>query len=248
MDTECWVFVSGFTQDGNAFNPVRRPLQRALGYQETGLAAAPADAESFADAAAQLASLASYHEDEPRPARATFVGYSQGGRLCLQLALDRPDVMQRLVLVSASPGIPDAAERASRIEADERLAQEIERDGVDAFLERWLAQPLFASLHRERSGIDDRKLFNSVEHLTYQLRVLGQGVQPSNWERLDELHIPVLLIVGELDTKYVDIARRMAERLSDARVEIVPGSGHACHLEQPEHVAHLLASFESDHS
>jgi 2-succinyl-6-hydroxy-2,4-cyclohexadiene-1-carboxylate synthase len=247
VDTECWVFVSGFTQDGNAFNPVRRPLQRALGYDETGLGAAPPDADSFTDAAAQLASLAAYREAEQRRSRATFVGYSQGGRLCLQLALDRPEVMQRLVLVSASPGIADATERAARVEADERLAEEVERDGVDAFIDRWLAQPLFATLPRERSGIDDRKLLNTVEHLTFQLRVLGQGAQPSNWDRLGELRMPVLLVAGGLDTKYVDLALRMAERMPDARVEIIPNAGHACHLEQPEHVAQLLASFEADH-
>jgi len=62
------------------------------------------------------------------------------------------------------------------------------------------------------------------------------------------LRMPVLLIAGELDTKYVDIAHRMAARIADARVEIVPGAGHACHLEQPEHVAHLLASFGAGHS
>lgn len=246
MDTECWVFVSGFTQDGNAWNPVRRPLQRTLGYDETGLGAAPEEADSFADAAAQLAHLRAFHREAQRPSRATYVGYSQGGRLCLQLALDRPDVMDKLVLVSASPGIDDAAERAARVDADERLAQEIERDGVDAFIERWLAQPLFATLPRERSGIDERKLLNTVEHLTYQLRVLGQGAQPSNWDRIDQLRMPVLLIAGELDTKYVDIARRMAEQIPDARVEVVPGAGHACHLEQPETVVQLLASFESD--
>jgi 2-succinyl-6-hydroxy-2,4-cyclohexadiene-1-carboxylate synthase len=239
--------VSGFTQDGNAFNPVRRPLQLTLGYDETGLGAAPAEADSFTDAAAQLAALAVPRDAEKRQSRTTFVGYSQGGRLCLQLALDRPGVMQRLVLVSASPGIADEAERAARLEADERLAQEVERDGVDAFIERWLAQPLFTTLPRERSGIDDRKLLNTVEHLTYQLRVLGQGAQPSNWDRLGELRMPTLLIAGALDTKYVDIAHRMAERMSDARVEIVPDAGHACHLEQPEHVAQLLASFEADH-
>jgi 2-succinyl-6-hydroxy-2,4-cyclohexadiene-1-carboxylate synthase len=174
---------------------------------------------------------------------ADYVGYSQGGRLCLQLALDRPEVVHRLVLVSASPGIADPAERAARREADEDLAQQIERDGVDAFLERWLAQPLFAMLPRERSGIAERRAHNTVESLTYQLRVLGQGSQPSNWERLGELRMPVLLIAGELDAKYVDIAHRMAERIADVRVEIVPGAGHACHLEQPERVGHLLASW-----
>ena len=86
-----------------------------------------------------------------------YVGYSQGGRLCLQLALDRPTSVHRLVLVSASPGIADADDRAARVDADERLAQEIERDGVDAFLERWLAQPLFATLPRERAGLDERR-------------------------------------------------------------------------------------------
>jgi 2-succinyl-6-hydroxy-2,4-cyclohexadiene-1-carboxylate synthase len=174
---------------------------------------------------------------------ATYVGYSQGGRLCLQLALDRPDVVHRLVLVSASPGIDDPDERRSRRDADERLAQQIERDGVDAFLERWLGQPLFAMLPRERSGIDERRARNTIESLTYQLRSYGQGVQPSNWERLDELRMPVLVIVGGLDTKYVDIARRMAGGIADARVEVITDAGHACHLEQPERVAHLLSSF-----
>ena len=172
-----------------------------------------------------------------------YVGYSMGGRLCLQLALDRPATVHRLALVSASPGIADDAERAARREADERLAKEIERDGVDAFLERWLAQPLFASLPRERAGTEERRAHNTVETLTHQLRILGQGVQPSNWDRLGELRMPVLLIAGARDTKYVDLAHRMADAIPGARVEVIPGAGHACHLEQPEAVAHLLTSW-----
>jgi len=226
--------VAGFTQSASSWLPVAQALDGAT---ETVEMLEVPEGDDFVATAHALAR-----------GPGTSVGYSQGGRLCLQLALDRPEVVDRLVLVSASPGIAEVAERAARVEADERLAQEIERDGVDAFVERWLSLPLFATLPRERSGIDDRKAHNTVEHLTYQLRVLGQGVQPSNWERLGELRMPVLLIAGELDTKYVDIAHRMAERIADARVEIVPGAGHACHLEQPEYVAHLLASFESDHS
>ena len=173
---------------------------------------------------------------------ATYAGYSQGGRLCLQLALDRPQSVRRLVLVSASPGIADAAARAARREADEQLALEIEREGVDAFLDRWLAQPLFATLPRERAGVDERRAHNTVASLTSALRILGQGAQPSNWDRLTELRMPVLLIVGALDLKYVEIAQRMADRITDVRVEVVPDAGHACHLERPELVAHLLDS------
>ncbi len=114
---------------------------------------------------------------------------------------------------------------------------------MDAFLERWIAQPLFATLPRERAGIDDRRAGNSVESLTHQLRVLGQGVQPSNWDRIGTLGVPTLLIVGGLDTKYVDIAHRMAEAIPDARVEVLADAGHACHLERPDAVAHLLESW-----
>ena len=166
-----------------------------------------------------------------------------GGRLCLQLALDRPEHVERLVLISASPGIADDAERAARRESDEALAREIERDGVDAFLERWLAQPLFATLPRELAGIDERRAANTVESLTHQLRALGQGTQPNNWPRLGELRMPVLLIAGALDTKYVDIAYRMREAIPNARVEIVDGAGHACHLERPDVIGQLLASW-----
>jgi 2-succinyl-6-hydroxy-2,4-cyclohexadiene-1-carboxylate synthase len=68
-------------------------------------------------------------------------------------------------------------------------------------------------------------------------------VQPSNWARLGELRMPVLLIVGDRDAKYVEIAERMVVAIPRARLEVVPGAGHACHLEQPETVAHLLASW-----
>ena len=221
-----FVFVHGFTQTASSWAPVMELLS-----SDTRSLAVPA-ADDFTATAAAL---------DVGPA--TYVGYSQGGRLCLQLALDRPEVVDRLVLVSASPGIADEAERAARRERDERLVRELARDGVDAFLERWLAQPLFATLPRERSGIDERRSGNTIEGLTHQLRALGQGVQPSNWERLGELRMPVLLVVGERDTKYVAIAHEMAGAMPRVQVEVVPGAGHACHLEQPETFAHLLASW-----
>jgi 2-succinyl-6-hydroxy-2,4-cyclohexadiene-1-carboxylate synthase len=154
------VLVHGFTQAAGSWAPVRAHVASPSRAVDVAVGV---DFVTTADALAEGA--------------ATYVGYSQGGRLCLQLALDRPEVVHRLVLVSASPGIADADERASRRAADERLAQEIERDGVDAFLERWLAQPLFATLPRGRADIDARRT-NTVADLTDQLRVLGQGAQP----------------------------------------------------------------------
>jgi 2-succinyl-6-hydroxy-2,4-cyclohexadiene-1-carboxylate synthase len=221
-----FVFVHGFTQTAASWAPVTRLLAA-----DTRSLAVPVASDFTATAAAL----------DVGPA--TYVGYSMGGRLCLQLALDRPATVERLVLVSASPGIADEQERAARREADERLAQDAERDGVDGFLERWLAQPLFASLPHERAGVDERRAGNTVESLRHQLTVLGQGGQPSNWARLPELTMPVLLVVGARDTKYVGLAHRMADAIPHARLEVLTGAGHSCHLEQPAAVAHLLTSW-----
>jgi len=173
----------------------------------------------------------------------TYVGYSLGGRLCLRLALERPDLVRGLVLIGASPGIADPGQRAARRAADELLARRIERDGVAVFLDAWLAGPLFASLPPRAAGREER-LANTAEGLASALRRLGTGVQASLWDRLGELRSPVLLVAGERDRKFAGIAREMAAAIGPtARVVVVPGAGHAVHLERPHESAALVEGF-----
>jgi 2-succinyl-6-hydroxy-2,4-cyclohexadiene-1-carboxylate synthase len=172
-----------------------------------------------------------------------YVGYSLGGRLCLRLALDRPDLVPALVLIGGSPGIGDPGGRAERREADEGLARRVERDGVAAFLDHWLAGPLFASLPAAVAGREER-LANTAEGLAYALRRLGTGAQEPLWERLGELRPPVLLAAGERDPKFAGIAREMAAAIGpSAEVRLVPGAGHAAHLERPAATAALVEGF-----
>jgi 2-succinyl-6-hydroxy-2,4-cyclohexadiene-1-carboxylate synthase len=223
-----FVLVPGFTQTGASWDPVRAHL----GDDVESTAVDVPGGRDFVATAYAIGELGG---------RAVYAGYSMGGRLCLRLALDRPDLVGGLVLISASPGIADAGERAARRDADEQLAQEIERDGVDAFLERWLKQPLFATLPAEAAGLDARRAGNTVATLTHALRALGPGTQEPLWDRLGDLEPPFLPIVGSLDRKYVDVAFEMAERVGrDVRPELIGGAGHAAHLEQPEAVASLL--------
>jgi 2-succinyl-6-hydroxy-2,4-cyclohexadiene-1-carboxylate synthase len=172
-----------------------------------------------------------------------YVGYSLGGRLCLRLALDRPGLVPALVLIGASPGIGDPGGRDERREADETLARRVERDGVAAFLDRWLAGPLFASLPAQAAGREER-LANTADGLAYALRRLGTGAQEPLWERLGGLRPPVLLVAGERDPKFAGIAREMAAAIGPAaQVELVPGAGHAVHLERPAATAALVEEF-----
>jgi 2-succinyl-6-hydroxy-2,4-cyclohexadiene-1-carboxylate synthase len=174
--------------------------------------------------------------------RAAYVGYSMGGRLCLRLALDRPDVVTALVLIGASPGLADAAEREARRQADHRLAADLLEAGTVDFIERWLAQPLFATTRPRPADLEARRA-NPPEGLSYALGELGTGAQEPLWDRLGELRMPVLLMVGEYDAKFRAIAGRMASLIDGAEVAVVRGAGHAVPLDQPEECARLTAGF-----
>ncbi|MCU4183645.1 alpha/beta fold hydrolase [Acidiferrimicrobium sp. IK] len=165
---------------------------------------------------------------------ASYVGYSMGGRLALHLALARPDLVDALVLVSATAGIDDPEERAARRAADERLAERVEAEGVEAFVAWWLTRPLFATLPAASAAIESR-LGGSAAGLASSLRLAGTGTQQPLWDRLGELAMPVLVIAGSLDGAYTERAQRLAAGIGPgATLEVLAGAGHACHLEQPE--------------
>jgi 2-succinyl-6-hydroxy-2,4-cyclohexadiene-1-carboxylate synthase len=183
-----------------------------------------------------------------RGERAVYVGYSMGGRLCLQLAVDRPDLVQGLVLVSTSPGLADDTERAERVADDEALARSIEADGVDAFVSSWLAQPMFRSVPPDAPGLADRRRL-TPSYLAHCLRVLGTGAMSPLWDRLGELRMPVALVTGRNDPKFDTIASRMLERMHGEVVDHVRlDGGHALLLEQPAVLGGFIAAFVARHA
>ncbi len=167
-----------------------------------------------------------------------LLGYSMGGRVALHLALAVPERVRALVLESASPGIDDPVERAARVRSDEALADAIERDGLEAFVDRWENLPLFASQRGLPLDVQRRhrarRLRNNPLGLANSLRGMGAGAMEPVWKRLGTLRMPALLIVGDLDEKYVRLANEMGQSMPNARVIVVPGAGHAVHLEAPE--------------
>ena len=232
------VLLHGFTQTRQSW----RRTVAALGGRYRALApdlpghglAADRRPASFAACAAYVRALAGD--------RFVLAGYSMGGRIALYAALALPGSAQRLVLVGASPGIADAAEREARRVADETLAERIEAVGIEAFAKEWGAQPLFAGQDEKvAAAAHADRLRNTPAGLAAALRGLGTGVMPPLWDRLGELAIPVTLVVGERDEKFRAIGERMAAVIPDCRLEVVAGAGHAVQLERPEAVAAAIA-------
>jgi 2-succinyl-6-hydroxy-2,4-cyclohexadiene-1-carboxylate synthase len=231
------VLVHGFTQTLGSWEPVAARLAtrwRVVRVDLPGHGGSGGVRVGFAEAARLVGEAGG---------AGVYVGYSMGGRLCLRLALARPDLVRGLVLIGASPGIADPAGRAARRADDEALAGRIDREGVAAFLERWLAGPLFATLPAEAAGRDER-LANTPDGLASALRRLGPGVQESLWDRLAAVAPPTLLVAGALDAKFAAIAGEMAAAIGPAaRVVLVRGAGHAVHLERPAELAGLVEEF-----
>ena len=179
--------------------------------------------------------------------RVNLLGYSMGGRVALHLTAALSERIGALVLESASPGLAGQAERQARVASDEALANLIEQQGLEAFVEHWSQLPIFASqaLLPEvvRDDLRAQRLSNNPRGLANCLRGLGAGVPPSLWDRLNEVRTPALLIAGGLDPKYVTIAQAMADALPAGRLGILPGAGHAAHLEQPEAFDRLVLEF-----
>lgn len=235
------VLLHGFTQTGQSWEP----LVDAMASGRRFLAPDAPGHGSSSDVTADMwgtAALLAEHVPEP----ATWVGYSMGGRTALHVALAHPASVGRLVLVSATAGLEDEQQRLARRKSDEALAQLVETEGVGPFLERWLSQPLFTGLPAERAQMSER-LTNTATGLASSLRLSGTGSQDPLWGRLAELGaraLPVLLVAGERDVKYVDLAYRLATGIGPcARVAVVAGAGHACHLERPEEVASIVDDF-----
>jgi 2-succinyl-6-hydroxy-2,4-cyclohexadiene-1-carboxylate synthase len=235
------VLLHGFTHTGASWAPVIRTLGErysAVAPDIRGHGSAsmrePVNVEGVIDDLLRIV-----HDQH-----FTLVGYSMGGRIALHVALALGGRVDRLVLIGASPGIADALEREVRVESDERLAAWIDRArDMEEVARRWEATPVLggqADAVRRRAHAD--RLRNTPEGLARALRGFGTGAMYSVWGRLAELRMPVLLVAGERDEKYVTTAERMAERIRSARVAIVPGAGHAVHLEDPQAIAELIAA------
>ncbi len=171
------------------------------------------------------------------------VGCSFGGRIALELALARPELVDRLVLVGAGLGGWDWSEAARAGYAEEEAA--LERgdlaEAAAAQARMWLAADADPAV---------RTLTETMTVRSYELQIPFEDEVTDVWpdppakERLAEVRVPTLVVVGSQDVEDIKaIAAKLAAEIPGARLEPIDGAGHLPSLERPDELNRLLLDF-----
>jgi len=165
-----------------------------------------------------------------------LLGYSMGGRAALSFAINHPDKIKGMILESTTTGIEDPAEREERIKSDEELGEYIETNSIENFIDHWMNLEIFGTQKRfsneQLQKLRTKKLHNSPVGLAHSLRGFGTGRMPYLGDKLSSLEFPVLLITGELDSKFSQINQELVNKFSSSYHQIIQNAGHNVHLEE----------------
>ena len=244
------LILHGFTGDHSTMSSISEPLSQnysVVSVDLPGHGNTVRDLEpylfNFEDTLTALIEVMEFYDQE----EFNVLGYSMGGRLALGLAAKYPNKIKNTILIGATAGIASESQRIARRRSDDRLADEILEKGVEWFVEYWMDQPMFESQIRIDSGTlnasKKQRLKNDAQGLASSLRGSGAGSQPSLWRKLNEITSPALILVGEEDSKFRSLAVRLNSGIGKSEIVVVPESGHACHLENPDFTLEMIETF-----
>lgn len=184
-----------------------------------------------------------------------LIGYSMGGRLALYISLHLPKYIDfnfdfaKVILESASPGLATEPERLARIKQDAQIARKLSRsitqEDFTLFLTNWYSQTIFGDIktHTQFSKLIEQRLQNNPNQLVKSLKMMGTGVQPSLWSKLETHKTPLLLLVGELDPKFVEINTKIQQKAKYSQLKRVKNTAHNIHFAKPLEFVSAVKSF-----
>ncbi len=247
-ETECVLYLHGLLGCGDDWGEVTHRLGNAFSHLTLDIPGhrMPSDRLDKRDYTMPgCAKLVVDLLDHLQIARTNLVAYSMGGRLGLYLLTHYPDRFERAVIESASPGLRTASERTERRKIECETMKQLREQPYDAFLQNWYDRPLFQTMDRSdprfasmlmrRGAHDPNALALSLEHM-------GTSVQPSMWDNLGDLHLPVLFVTGAKDSKYCLLANEMVDLCPVGSNNIVQDAGHNTHWECPDEFCQVVRS------
>ena len=177
----------------------------------------------------------------------TLFGYSMGGRVALYYAINGHIPISNLILESTSPGIKEEANQLERRLVDDARAKVLDIAGIELFVNDWEKLPLFQSqleLPVEiQHQIRQQRLSQSPQKMAKALRDYGTGQMPNLWPRLKEIKVPTLILAGEYDEKFVQIAKKMANLIPNSKCKLISATGHTIHVEDSDEFDTMILGY-----
>ena len=177
-----------------------------------------------------------------------LVGYSMGGRFALTYAMKHQAKIIALVLESTAFGYKTTKEKEERILSDKKLSEQIKGMPLKDFFEFWYDAGLFNSLRKSENIFlqnlkQEKSKSNNKTGLANSLIGFGTGTMKNYFPVIKNFSKNVLLITGELDTKFTKIATEAKNIFPNAEHKIISNCGHNVHLEKPEEFIKFLNRF-----
>jgi 2-succinyl-6-hydroxy-2,4-cyclohexadiene-1-carboxylate synthase len=225
------LLLHGFMGSSADFHPAIADLTQhfyCVSVDLPGHGQTPIDGHDFVSTGEQILEIA--------PDKCHLLGYSLGGRLALYLALHYPDRWQKVILESASFGLPTAKMRQERQHRDSAIARKLRQPDLDfaAFIQNWYQQAVFTGINKHPNfpELIISRSNNNPLSLARSLEIMGLGQQPYLGELLKTNKIPLLTLVGQQDTKFIEIGQQIANLCPQIELRIVPNCSHNIHFQR----------------
>jgi len=238
------VLVHGWGMNGEVWEGIVRPLAQHYRVTTVDLPGHGRSVESPRDytlptLAAELRQVV--------PDNAILVGWSLGGQVATQLALDNPGLLKQLVLVASAPRFERSSDWPQGVDAQvlSSFAGDLRTDFKNT-VKRFIAiQAMGSDNPRELQRSLRERVFRHGEP---QIAALEGGLNILHATdlraRLQQVHCPVLLLTGEHDTLFRPAAARATQALiSNAKLSIIKGAGHAPFISHPDAFLRALTAF-----
>jgi 2-succinyl-6-hydroxy-2,4-cyclohexadiene-1-carboxylate synthase len=244
------LFLHGFTGNAEDWFPVFEQMPDKYNYIAMdivghGKSDAPGSSSSYTiESIINQIKLVKEHLSKEK---IFLLGYSMGGRIALSYAAANPDDLKGLILESASAGIKNDDERQKRYAEDLKLTEFIESHSLEEFIEMWSDQELFNTQRRfsndKLKKLKKKKSSGSKIGYINSLKGFSTGIMPPVHDKLKKIPLKVLLITGDLDSKFTGINARLAKRFFKAKHKIVRNSGHNTHLEESKRFIEIVLNY-----
>lgn len=246
-----FVFLlHGFTGSSNDWNEIIPQLSKNFSYVAVDLIG-HGKSDSLSDVDNYTASALVEQLDEVfhhfTKNKFFLVGYSMGGRAALSYAVKFPEKLAGLILESTSAGITDEKLREERILHDEQVIEILEKKSLEEFFKFWMSQDLFASLKNLPEEKVRQSQISKVKcqkiGLINSLKGFGTGVMPPLHNKLNSIKCKILLITGELDSKFTQLNSELSKSFPSANHVVAKNAGHNVHLEKAEEFTKITLEF-----